>query len=187
MDVGGDSSPRRLSADHSGRQPTAQRRISDAIYRRLVADAEPVLEQTGASPGGHCGASLTSSAVDSHPLIDTSDQPLPDPRTQRYARPQLPERGRLKRPLDDRGEPERRKPVDLFARPPYGNGGCSAAAPRRTRGQVEEPGCGVIERGPHNPARWRQGYGSEGLGFESLRARHACPRFDDRRRRSQGE
>ena len=56
-----------------------KRRISDAIYRQLVADAEPVLEQTGASPGGHCGAALTSSAVDFHPLIDTSDQPLPGP------------------------------------------------------------------------------------------------------------
>ncbi len=61
-----------------------KRRISDAIYRQLVADSEPVLEQTGASPGGHCGAALTSSAVDFHPLIDTSDQPLPGP-----ARPTL--------------------------------------------------------------------------------------------------
>ena len=60
-----------------------KRWISDAIYRQLVADAEPVLEQTGASPGGHCGAALTSSA-DFHPLIDTSDQPLPGP-----ARPTL--------------------------------------------------------------------------------------------------
>jgi hypothetical protein len=56
-----------------------KRRISDAIYRQLVADAQPVLKQTGASPGGHCGAALTSSAVDFHPLIDTSDQPLPGP------------------------------------------------------------------------------------------------------------
>ena len=56
-----------------------KRRISDAIYRQLVADTESVPDQTGASPGGHCGASLTSSAVDFHPLIDTSDQPLPGP------------------------------------------------------------------------------------------------------------
>jgi transposase len=56
-----------------------KRKISDAIYRQLVTDAQPVLEQTGASPGRHCGASLTSSAVDFHPLIDTSDQPLPGP------------------------------------------------------------------------------------------------------------
>jgi transposase len=52
-----------------------KRRISDAIYRQLIADARA--SQTG--PGGHCGASLTSSAVDLPPHIDTSDQPLPGP------------------------------------------------------------------------------------------------------------
>jgi hypothetical protein len=49
-----------------------KRRISDAIYRQLLADAS-------ASPGGHCGATLQSSAVDLPPHIDTSDQPLPGP------------------------------------------------------------------------------------------------------------
>jgi len=53
-----------------------KRRISDAIYRQLVLDAR---SDASASPGGHCGASLISSAVDFHPLIDTSDQPLPGP------------------------------------------------------------------------------------------------------------
>jgi transposase len=53
-----------------------KRRISDAIYRQLVLDAR---SDASASPGGHCGASLISSAVDSHPLIDNSDQPLPGP------------------------------------------------------------------------------------------------------------
>jgi transposase len=52
-----------------------KRKISDAIYRQLLADAERV----GASPGGHCGATLESSAVDLPPHIDTSDQPLPGP------------------------------------------------------------------------------------------------------------
>ena len=41
-----------------------KRRISDAIYRQLLADAQ---NAEGADPGGHCGASLNSSAVDSHP------------------------------------------------------------------------------------------------------------------------
>jgi transposase len=59
-----------------------KRRISDVIYRQLVADADPAAE---ASPGGHCGASQESSAVDLPPHIDTSDQPLPDPRSRRYA------------------------------------------------------------------------------------------------------
>ena len=54
-----------------------KRRISDALYRQLVADSGA--SETG--PGGHCGASLTSSAVDLPPHIDTSDQPLPGPAT----------------------------------------------------------------------------------------------------------
>jgi transposase len=57
-----------------------KRRISDALYRQLLTDA-CAAEQTAAEtgPGGHCGATLQSSAADSHPLIDTSDQPLPGP------------------------------------------------------------------------------------------------------------
>jgi hypothetical protein len=53
-----------------------KRRISDAIYRQLLSDAEQAA-RTG--PGGHCGATLQSSAVDLPPHIDTSDQPLPGP------------------------------------------------------------------------------------------------------------
>jgi transposase len=57
-----------------------KRRISDAIYRQLLDDAPPATDQgSDAGPGGHCGASQESSAVDSHPHIDTSDQPLPGP------------------------------------------------------------------------------------------------------------
>ncbi len=54
-----------------------KRRLSDVVYRRLVADA--CAADTG--PGGHCGATLQSSAVDLSPRIDTSDQPLPGPAT----------------------------------------------------------------------------------------------------------
>ncbi len=61
-----------------------KRRISDAVYRQLVADAQraaiansPEVADTG--PGGHCGATQESSAVDLPPHIDTSDQPLPGP------------------------------------------------------------------------------------------------------------
>ncbi|MGH8964070.1 MAG: AMP-binding protein, partial [Actinomycetes bacterium] len=53
-----------------------KRRISDAIYRQLLADAA---RAAGADPGGHCGATQASSAVDLPPHIDTSDQPLPGP------------------------------------------------------------------------------------------------------------
>jgi transposase len=62
-----------------------KRRISDAVYRQLVTDAHTA-ENTaatslGTGPGGHCGATLQSSAVDLPPRIDTSDQPLPGPAT----------------------------------------------------------------------------------------------------------
>jgi transposase len=52
-----------------------KRRISDAVYRQLLADAQLL----GTGPGGHCGATQESSAVDLPPHIDTSDQPLPGP------------------------------------------------------------------------------------------------------------
>ena len=70
-----------------------KRRISDAVYRQLVADAQPAAlaaetgqadhtaDEGGTGPGGHCGASTESSAVDLPPHIDTSDQPLPGPAT----------------------------------------------------------------------------------------------------------
>jgi hypothetical protein len=61
-----------------------KRRISDALYRQLLADAAQAalatpdaVHKTG--PGGHCEATQESSAVDLPPHIDTSDQPLPGP------------------------------------------------------------------------------------------------------------
>ena len=57
-----------------------KRRISDALYRQLVADARAEQQasvETG--PGGHRGASHKSSAAGSHPHTGTSDQPLPGP------------------------------------------------------------------------------------------------------------
>ena len=56
-----------------------KRRLSDVVYRRLLADDTGAATASGAGPGGHCGATLQSSAADLHPLIDTSDQPLPGP------------------------------------------------------------------------------------------------------------
>lgn len=76
-----------------------KRRISDAIYRQLVADAgltdQPVpgTEAAGveAGPGGHSGASTTSSAADlSTPVIGSSDQPLPGPATPTLPPPVAP-------------------------------------------------------------------------------------------------
>jgi transposase len=57
-----------------------KRRISDALYRQLVADARAAAQASvGTGPGGHHGASHKSSAAGSHPHTGTSDQPLPGP------------------------------------------------------------------------------------------------------------
>ncbi len=65
------------------------RRISDAMYSQLLGCPRVADENLGAGPVGHCGASQESSAVDSHPHIDTSDQPLPGPANQTL-RPRSP-------------------------------------------------------------------------------------------------
>jgi transposase len=57
-----------------------KRRLSDVVYRQLLADS---LRPLGASPGGHSGTTLQSSVADSHPDIDTSDQSLPGPATRK--------------------------------------------------------------------------------------------------------
>lgn len=73
-----------------------KRRISDAIYRQLLEDAQcAVLEDVGTGPGGHCRATQESSAVGLPLLIDTSDQHFPDPQKRRYAGP-----------VDNRREPK---------------------------------------------------------------------------------
>ena len=87
-----------------------KRRISDAIYRQLLEDGPAAAcQDLGTGPGGHCGATQVSGAVDSHPHIDTSDQPLPDPQNRRYNRPTAAGREqhleRSRRPLDNRREP----------------------------------------------------------------------------------
>ena len=61
-----------------------KRRLSDMVYRQLVADAEHAAqapaESREAGPGGHSGASITSSAADLlTPVIGSSDQPQPGP------------------------------------------------------------------------------------------------------------
>jgi transposase len=50
-----------------------KRRISNVVYRQLVADAA----RTAGSPGGQMGATLQSSAANPIPMVSTSDQPQP--------------------------------------------------------------------------------------------------------------
>jgi transposase len=55
-----------------------KRRLSDLVYRQLIADA---IRPSKAGPGGQPGTTTGSSVVDSHPDIDTSDQSQPGPAT----------------------------------------------------------------------------------------------------------
>ncbi|HKC26791.1 MAG TPA: IS110 family transposase [Jatrophihabitans sp.] len=68
---------RKLAAGKTNREAMRclKRRLSDIVYNQMRADAQ----RLAASPGGHPGATLQSSAADSHPDIDTSDQSLPGP------------------------------------------------------------------------------------------------------------
>jgi len=52
-----------------------KRRLSDIVYNQMRAD----IQCLAAGPGGQPGATVQSSAADSHPDIDTSDQSLPGP------------------------------------------------------------------------------------------------------------
>ena len=54
----------------------AKRRLSDIVYRTMLDDA---LRHKRTGPVGHSGTSLSSSAADSNPVIDASDQSLPGP------------------------------------------------------------------------------------------------------------
>ena len=85
-----------------------------ARHPQLLADADRASaaapDRVGTGPGGHCGATLQSSAVDLHPHIDTSDQPLPGPANPTL-QPLQPSRkttgsGTPRPPVDNNGEPD---------------------------------------------------------------------------------
>lgn len=69
---GRDYYARKLAAGkgNKGALRCLKRRLSDAVFRRLVDD------QAAKSPGGQMGATLTSSAADLIPMASTSDKPL---------------------------------------------------------------------------------------------------------------
>jgi transposase len=57
-----------------------KRRISDSVYRQLLADAK-AHEREVTGPGGQVGAALSSSAANRSPVVSTSDRPQPGPVT----------------------------------------------------------------------------------------------------------
>ncbi len=78
-----------------------KRRISDALYRQLRADANRhSLQGIDAGPGGHRGASHKSSAAGSHPHTGTSDQPLPGPAPTTLPAPTTTRKTTTFRPLE---------------------------------------------------------------------------------------
>jgi transposase len=63
-----------------------KRRLSDVVYRQLVADAQKAattgddtIEAQAAGPEGHMGATTESSAADLNPVVGSSEKSLPDP------------------------------------------------------------------------------------------------------------
>jgi hypothetical protein len=57
-----------------------KRRISDAVFARLQADARKATATAAAKgPGGQPGNDSDSSAAGSHPATSSSDKPLPSP------------------------------------------------------------------------------------------------------------
>jgi transposase len=68
-----------------------KRRLSDVVYRQLLADAKKK-----ASPGGHSGATTKSSAADPTPTAGSSDKSLPGP--DQHPTPQQASRARSQRP-----------------------------------------------------------------------------------------
>ena len=103
LDTEGRAYYRRKLADGKSRMEAMRclkRRISDAVYRQLVADAQEfTAEQVDAGPGGQGGATLKSSAADLPPHIDTSEKPLPGPAHPTLQPPSPPRKGTAKRPL----------------------------------------------------------------------------------------
>jgi len=68
-------------------------RLSDIVYRQLVADQKRQRQTLEAGPGGHVGAATKSSAAGYNPDAGASDKSLPDsptPRLRRHARPRQP-------------------------------------------------------------------------------------------------
>jgi hypothetical protein len=133
-----------------------KRRISNAVFRQLLADARADANRpVGAGPGGHCGASQESSAVDLPPHIDTSDQPLPGP-----AHPTLPGTKPHANPCAASApRPSRRRAGAVKVERPTGRTTLTATSAGATRRRRNRPldnrgGAGMTQpTRPFHPAR----------------------------------
>jgi transposase len=91
-----------------------RRRLSDVVYRQLVSDARERATRW-AGPGGHSGASMSSSAADLTPVIGSSDKPLPGP-----ANPTLQPHTAARKPGPDTGATRRRRAGGVNVERPTG-------------------------------------------------------------------
>ena len=115
-DPPGHSRPRLLPTQTSrGQEPprsaeVSQARISDAIYRQLLADAEHAAEDSGRAREGTAGRLKNPARSTCLRTSTLRISHFPDPRTRRYNRPsppgRPPDRDRLRPPVDNKGEPE---------------------------------------------------------------------------------
>jgi hypothetical protein len=69
---------RQAGKSHREALRALKRRLADVVYRRLVDDQQA---KNQAGPGGHSGATLTSSAASPTPADDSSDKSRPGPAT----------------------------------------------------------------------------------------------------------
>jgi transposase len=76
-----------------------KRKLSDVVFRQMMADARA----TRTGPGGHEGATADSSAAGSHPSTGTSDKSLPGPAISDHTLPAVAIPGKAHRSLDTEG------------------------------------------------------------------------------------
>ena len=117
--------PRLLPTQASRRARSRWRRSaasSDGSPTPSTASSSPTPPRAaGADPGGHCGATQESSAVDLPPHIDTSDQPLPGP-----ANPTL---RRTKPTPEEHSKPASRRPLTTEGSRYVGSGRADQESP----------------------------------------------------------
>jgi transposase len=82
-----------------------KRRISDAVYARLQAGAQPAARAVMTGPGGHRGTTLTPARLARTPHASSSEKPLPGPPPRHYD--PAPRPGYPPRP----GQPPRPRPA----------------------------------------------------------------------------
>lgn len=115
-----------------------KRRVDDAIFAHLVADAKRKAQGVAAGPGGQRGNGSVSSVAGSHPSASSSDKPLPGPSPPYVVRPlagaRAPqsqwERNRAK-PLDNKEDSIWRGSCLAWARTASDHNGSSGKTRRR--------------------------------------------------------